>query len=62
MSETAILCQLRAIKEFVVERDGWNYVDIDDFVELRDATRDLDAALARAIMRARRLQQDRGAA
>ena len=61
MTDRAILCQLEAIRQRVVWLDHTNYGTVDEFIELRDATRELAVAIERAIARARRLQ-DRGVA
>jgi len=50
--EQHIVCVLEAVRRYVVELDCTNYGVLDDFVELRDATRDLHVAIERAISRA----------
>jgi hypothetical protein len=60
MSDHGTLCQIEAIRLYVEQ--GYHEPSVADLVELRDASRGLCTALERAIVRAWRLQQDRGAA
>jgi hypothetical protein len=51
MSDHAILCQLEAIRQYVVERDHANDLIVDNYLELREAAREICIAAKRAVDR-----------